>query len=293
MATKSLGQTPPLIAIVGPTASGKTALAIRLANRLGGEIICADSRTIYKGLDVGTAKPTHEEQSVVPHWGIDLVEPGEYFTVADFKEYASQKIREIRGRGNIPFLVGGTGLYVDSVIFDFSFASKSDGDLREDLDCKTIQELQEYCKNNNIKMPENYQNKRYLIRAIEQNNISSKRRDSPIANTIVVGIATDKQILRTRIRFRSEQIFSNTVVQEATLLGKKYGWDNEAMTGNLYPLIRQMLDGEIDENELKQKFVTSDWRLAKRQMTWLRRNPYIAWGTIQSSEHYLSQILAQ
>ena len=150
MATKSLGRTLPLIAIVGPTASGKTALAIRLASQFGGEVVCADSRTIYKGLAVGTAKPTQVEQSMVPHWGIDLVEPGEYFTVADFKEYTRQKIREIRGCGNIPFLVGGTGLYVDSVIFDFSFASKSDGDLREDLDCKTIQELQEYCKNNNI-----------------------------------------------------------------------------------------------------------------------------------------------
>lgn len=113
---------------------------------------------------------------MVPHSGIDLVEPGEYFTVADFKEYTRQKIRNSWTRKHT-FLVGGTGLYVDSVIFDFSFASKSDGDLREDLDCKTIQELQEYCKNNNIKMPENYQNKRYLIRAIEQNNISSKRRD--------------------------------------------------------------------------------------------------------------------
>lgn len=293
MATESLDRKLPLIVIVGPTASGKTTLAISLAERFGGEIICADSRTVYKGLDIATAKPTREEQMEVPHWGIDLVVPGEHFTVADFKEYTNQKIREIRERGHIPFLVGGTGLYVDSVIFDFQFVPRPDASFRQSLEKMSVKELQNHCIKNNIIMPENKQNKRHLIHAIEQKNVSSKRRDEPIENTIVVGITTDKQILRTRIELRSEQIFSNNVVQEATLLGKKYGWDNEAMTGNLYPLVKQMLDGEIDEDELKRKFAISDWKLAKRQMTWLRRNPYIAWGTVQHSEHYLSRIMAQ
>ena len=114
----------PLIVIIGPTASGKTSLAIRLAKKYRGEIICADSRTVYRGMNIGTAKPSLEEQQGVSHWGLDLVDPGDSFSVSQFKDYARQKIKEIRSRGNIPFLVGGTGLYIDSVIFDFQFGAK-------------------------------------------------------------------------------------------------------------------------------------------------------------------------
>ena len=115
----SVNETP-LIVIVGPTASGKTSLAIKLAKKFGGEIICADSRTVYRDMDIGTAKPTLVERQEVAHWGLDLVEPGQLFSAADFKEYATKRIAEIRDRGNIPFLVGGTGLYIDGVIFNFS-----------------------------------------------------------------------------------------------------------------------------------------------------------------------------
>ncbi len=112
----------PLIVIVGPTASGKTAAAIQLAKDFDGEIICADSRTIYRGMDIGTAKPSATEQASVPHWGIDIVDPDERFTVADFKQYAEQKIAEIRARNKVPFLVGGTGLYVDSLLYGYDFS---------------------------------------------------------------------------------------------------------------------------------------------------------------------------
>ena len=112
-------------------------------------------------------------------------------------------------------------------------------------------------------------------------------------NSIAVGIATNKEILRTRIVLRSEQLFLNNVVSEAMLLARKYGWDNEAMTGNVYPLVREFLNRNITENELKRQFVIADWRLAKRQMTWLRRNPFIMWATLDSAEHYLSQLLAR
>ena len=144
MATQSLERELPLIVIAGPTASGKTALAVRLAERFGGEIICADSRTIYRGMDIGTAKPTRDERASVPHWGLDLVEPGERFTVATFKAYAEQKIAEIRERGNIPFLVGGTGLYIDAIVFDFAFAGEANEVLREQLEQMNVQELQKY-----------------------------------------------------------------------------------------------------------------------------------------------------
>ena len=293
MATQSLERELPLIVIAGPTASGKTALAVRLAERFGGEIICADSRTIYRGMDIGTAKPTRDERANVPHWGLDLVEPGGRFTVADFKAYAEQKIAEIRERGNVPFLVGGTGLYIDAIVFDFAFAGEANEVLREQLEQMNVQELQKYCENNNIKLPENDHNKRYLIRAIERKNVTVKRRETLIDNTIVVGITTNRETLRTRIALRSEQLFANNVVEEATILGKKYSWDSEAMTGNVYPLVRKYIAGELDETGLRREFEISDWRLAKRQMTWLRRNPYIMWGTLEASEHYLSRILAR
>jgi tRNA dimethylallyltransferase len=129
----------PLVVIVGPTASGKSATAMRIAKEYGGEIICADSRTIYKGMDIGTAKPTAEDRRQVPHWGLDLVEPGQQFTAADFKEYANQKIYEIRQRGNLPILVGGTGLYVDGVIFNYRFG-KTNPELRKKLEQLSLDE---------------------------------------------------------------------------------------------------------------------------------------------------------
>ena len=291
MAATNLNTTP-LVVIAGPTASGKTALAIRLAERYDGEIICADSRTIYKGMDIGTAKPSAEEQARVPHWGLDIVEPGERFTVADFKAYAERKIQEIRERDRIPFLVGGTGLYIDAVIFDFQLAPVPDETLRTQFSLMDVKELQDYCIKNNISLPENKQNKRYLVRTIERKNVSTMRRDAPLDNTYVVGITTDRETLRTRIEYRSEQLFTNNVVKEATMLGEKYGWDSEAMTGNIYPLVKKYVDRAITESELRRQFAVSDWRLAKRQMTWLRRNPYIAWGTLETTEHWLSNALA-
>lgn len=166
----------PLIVIVGPTASGKTSLAIRLAQKYGGEIICADSRTVYRDMDIGTAKPTPEERALVSHWGLDLVSPGERFTAADFKRYALEKIDEIRARGHVPFIVGGTGLYVDSVVFDYEFGGSVDESQRQELEVLSIEELHKYCFKHNISLPENNKNKRHLIRAIEQRGINSKRK---------------------------------------------------------------------------------------------------------------------
>lgn len=292
MATRVERTEPPLVVIVGPTASGKTALAMTLAKRFGGEIICADSRTVYKYMDIGTAKPTSEERAIVPHWGLDLVEPGERFTAADFKRYAEQKITQIRTRDHVPFLVGGTGLYVDAILFDYQFGTQGDVSRRAELEGLTIEMLQEYCIKNNIELPENTKNKRYLVRAIEQHGVNKQRSNEPISTSIIVGIATERNVLRTRIERRSEQLFEHGVVEEAIKLGKKYGWHSEAMTGNIYPLVRQYLDGQLTMYEEQQKFVTLDWRLAKRQLTWLRRNQYIQWKSLDDAEHYLSDILA-
>ncbi len=281
---------PPLVVVVGPTASGKSATAMRIAEEYNGEIICADSRTIYKGMDVGTAKPSMVDREQVPHWGLDLLEPGEVFTAADFKYFAQQKIAEIRTRGHVPILVGGTGLYVDGVIFDYQFVDSAP-ELRTKLELLTLEELKEYCAKNNISLPENHQNRRYVIRAIERENVSGKRLREPIPNSIIVGIATERDKLRTRIEDRAEQLFETGMVEEAKILGKKYGWNSEAMTGNIYRLVKQFLDGEFDENELKERFKISDWQLAKRQLTWLKRNPFIHWASLEDAYIYIKHEL--
>lgn len=280
----------PLLVIVGPTASGKSGLAMRIAEEFSGEIICADSRTIYKGMDIGTAKPSVEDRARVPHWGLDLVEPGERFTAADFKKYALGAITDIRSRGKLPILVGGTGLYVDGVILDYQFGDDAPK-LRKKLEALSTEQLVEYCANNNIELPENLKNRRYVIRAIEQKSINDKRRVEPIPNTIVVGIATKADELRTRIVQRAEHLFADGVVEEAKMLGEKYGWDSEAMTGNIYRLARQYLVGELTETELRQRFITSDWQLAKRQRTWLKRNSFIHWVSLDEAYVYICEQL--
>lgn len=285
-------QIKPLIVITGPTASGKTSLAIRIAKQHEGEIICADSRTIYRGMDIGTAKPTLEERQGVMHWGLDLVEPDGSFSAAQFKNYATRAIADIRARNKVPIMVGGTGLYTDAVVFDYQFGQLADAGRRRALMNCSLEELHKYCIKNNIELPENALNKRYVVRAIERKGISIEGQKTPIAHSVVVGIITDRQTLRSRIYERAEQIFAHGVVEEANTLGKKYGWECEAMTGNIYPLARQLQEGALTLAEAKQKFITSDWRLAKRQLTWLRRNPFLLWLTVDDAEHYLAQKLA-
>ena len=281
----------PLIVIVGPTASGKTSLAIQLAKKYRGEIICADSRTVYRGMNIGTAKPSLEEQQEVSHWGLDLVDPGDSFSVSQFKGYTRQKIKEIRSRGNIPFLVGGTGLYIDSVIFDFQFGAKYSKEKRANLQEMTISELQQYCVNHDVALPENSKNKRYLIRAIERAGKKPSGLEVPLSNTIVVGITTGKQLLRQRITDRAKKMFKDGVVEETIGLANNAGWCNEAMTGNVYPIIKKLIEKEIDEDQAIRKFIVSDVNLVKRQLTWFRRNPFIEWGDIHSCEQYLSRVL--
>ena len=282
----------PLIVIVGPTASGKTSLAINLAEIYGGEIICADSRTVYKDMDIGTAKPSYEDCQRVPHWGIDLIYPYEYFSAAEFKQYALKKIEDIRSRNKIPFLVGGTGLYIDAIVFDYKFGNKSDVKKRTLLEKLTIEELWEYCSKNNIELPDNYNNKRYVIRCIEQGGINNNRKVEINNNTIVVGISTDRDNLRKRIKDRIEQFFDNNVVEEAKILGKIYGWDNRAMSGNIYPILHKYIDNEIGIEEAKVEIFYRDWHLAKRQMTWFRRNKNIEWLELNQVPSYIYSRMA-
>jgi len=281
----------PLIAIVGPTASGKTALAVELAEKYGGEIICADSRTVYRSMDIGTAKPTLDEKHRVPHWGLDLVDPGQTYTAAEFKDYTDQKIAEIRSRGHIPFLVGGTGLYVDAVLFDYEFGDSADPARRRELEQMNIAQLQELCRENDVPLPENDKNKRHLIRAIERGGSNNRRRSEPVDNSFIVGITTDREELRRRIEHRARQMFAEDVIREAEKLAARYGWDHESMTGNIYPICHLYLEGKLSLDEAVQKFVVQDWRLAKRQLTWFKRNKFISWLSLDEAESRITSVL--
>lgn len=283
----------PLVVIAGPTASGKSMLATEIAKHFNGEIICADSRTVYKEMDIATAKPTYTERQGVPHFGLDLVSPNESFSVVEFKKYADKKIDDIKKRGHVPILVGGTGLYLDAVVFNYSFGNVGNKKLRLELQHKSIDELHRYCKEHKINLPENDKNKRYIIRAIENHDSMTSKSDMPYYKSIIVGITTEKNILHERILLRIEQQLKNGVVEEAKLLGKKYGWDSEPMKANMYPLMRKFIQGEVSMAELKAKISTADWRLAKRQMTWLRRNKCIQWMSLDEANTYLSNQLAR
>jgi tRNA dimethylallyltransferase len=284
----------PLITIVGPTAGGKTLLAIELAKKFNGEIICADSRTIYRGMDIGTAKPTNDEQKNVPHWGLDLVDPGERFTAADFKQYAQQKIVEIRGRGHIPFLVGGTGLYVNGVLYNYHFRNGYNEIFRQHLEKMTNEELIIYSNKHNVVLPKNIKNKRHLVRAIETKNVPKSVNTTLAEDAIVVGITLNSNEERdVKITNRAHQMFHKGVVDEAISLAEQYGWNSEAMTGNIYPLIRMYLDHKLSFDELLERFIIADRQLAKRQMTWFKRDRNIKWLSASDARRYLTYVLSE
>jgi tRNA dimethylallyltransferase len=267
----------PLVVVVGPTASGKSALAMRIAQQHNGEIIAADSRTVYRGMDIGTAKPTVEDQQLVPHYLIDVRNPDEPFSAADFKKLAEEAIADIQSRGKLPVMVGGTGLYVDAVLFDYQFGPAANQAERERLNGLSVDELQAICREKNIDLPINSQNKRHLVRAIELGGLINHKKQLR-KDTLVVGIATSRDILRERIEKRAAEMVAAGVVGEVALMGARYQWKGEVMKGNIYRIFRGVVGGEKSIEEATEEFVRSDMALAKRQMTWFKRNPSIAWS---------------
>lgn len=285
--------TGPLIVITGPTASGKSALALEVAQRYNGEIICADSRTVYKGLDIGTAKPTLEDQKLIRHHLLDIVEPNEPFSAAAFKVLALKAISDILRRGKLPLLVGGTGLYIDAVIFDYHFGDPSEASRREELQELSVHELQQICLEQGIALPTNVKNKRHLVRAIEIGGVINQPKKMR-ANTIVVALTAEKDELRSRITQRAHQMVEDGVLDELKKVGERYNWSGEAFTGNIYRIFKPVVRGEESIDKALEAFIRSDLQLAKRQITWLKRNPFVIWGAkaqLQIAiEHFVQQI---
>ncbi len=281
----------PLIVITGPTASGKSSLALELAQKWDGEIICADSRTVYKGMDIGTAKPTKDEQKIVRHWLLDVAEPGERFTAADFQKLAFAAIADIRLRGKVPFLVGGTGLYIDGVVLNFVFDSDADFARRRELETMTNEQLRLLILEQHKHLPENVNNKRYLIRSVEKELVATSVKTRPDSHTHVFAINTEKEVLRERIRLRAEGMFADNLVRETQQALARHGQNNETMTGNIYPIVRRLIAGEISLPEAKALFVIKDWQLAKRQITWLKRHEYVQWLDLNTTKRAIEDIL--
>jgi len=242
------------LVLLGPTGSGKTGVSIKLAKKLNGEIISADSRAIYKGMDIGTAKPSREEQAGIPHYGLDLVEPGERFTVSDWKAYAETKIEEIKSRGHLPIIAGGTGLYIDALVYDYHFKGPTG----------------------------------HKIGDIEQKTCSDRTEIK--GDYLLIGIKWPPEELRERLKKRIDQMFSPELYEEVKKLVQKYGWGSEAMKSDIYEYAYQYLEGELTLEQAKERCFYEDWHLAKRQLTWFKRNPNIIWLPLEQIEDFVIEL---
>lgn len=266
-----------VITIAGLTASGKTALALDLAEQLDGEIICADSWTVYKGFDIGTAKPTLEEQARAPHHLLDVADPSEGYSAAIFKRMADAAVEDIRSRGKTPIIVGGTGLYIDAVLYGYSFLPPSDPKLREELNELSIEQLIARAEAMELDTTGiDLRNKRRIIRLIENNGVRPTKHEMR-DDAIVVGLTRPPEVLRERIIKRVDLMVEAGFPDEVRRLGEQYGWDCEPMRAPGYRSFSEYVQGKITLEMAKERFRQNDLQLAKKQRTWFKRNPHMTW----------------
>jgi tRNA dimethylallyltransferase len=269
----SLGK---LIAVIGPTASGKTALAIDIASHINGEIVCADSRTVYRKADIGTAKPSMIQQKQVQHHLLDIVNIDEPFSVADFKKLADDTIKDIYNRGKIPILVGGSGLYVDAVLYDYQFRPLIDPAARDVFQDLSIEELQIELKQRGIPLPENDKNRRYLIRSLEAGTPAPKNARLR-ENTLVIGLDIENDELQERSHNRARGMYEQGIIGEIIDLSHQFGWGNVLMQAPAYRAFRGVSEKTATVAEAIELCVQLDLKLAKKQRTWFKRNKSIHW----------------
>lgn len=285
-----------LIVILGPTAVGKTDLAIKLAKKFDGEIVSADSRQVYKEMDIGTAKPEKSQISNlksqkylvkgIPHYLIDIAFPNEEFNVAIYKRLATKAIKDIQKRGKSPFLVGGTGLYIWSIIDNLKFPKVPPQEkLRKELEKKSLKELFEIYKNldpEGAKYIEK-ENKRRLIRAIEVCKITresfwkQRKKRKPLFDVLQIGIKLPKEDLKKRISKRVEKMFDLGLEKEVKTLVKKYGWDIKPIQTIGYQEFEDFFGKKINRKEVKEKIILHTLQFTRRQMTWFKRDKRIYW----------------
>lgn len=265
----------PLVAIIGPTASGKTELALYLAKKYGGEIVCADSRTMYKGMDIGTAKPSLEVQRAIKHHCLDLITPNQKYSVKDFQKVANRAIETIVSRGKLPILVGGSGLYTDAVLYSYDFGVTKRED-SHNLDNLALKDLQKLAHKEGLKPShQTFVNRRHLAGFIRRGGIASKKSLRP--NTIILGLDVGKKNLNERIERRIEIMFKDGLIDETKTLLEKWGEDAPGFLTPGYKPVIDFLHERLTLEGAKEVFIRNDKQLAKRQITWFKRNPSIHW----------------
>jgi tRNA dimethylallyltransferase len=291
MATTS--SRPELLVIVGQTASGKSKLALRVAKDFKGEIISADSWTVYKGFDIGTSKPSPAEQANTPHHLLDVTEAPQGFNAPKFKQLAEAAIQDIQSRGKLPILVGGTGLYIDSVLYDFGFLPDVSAEQRAELNAMEIGTVMKLAEKLNIDLSEiDTRNKRRIIRAIEAGGQKPTKKDIK-PKTLIIGLKIDNIELRERISKRTDQMIKTGLEQEVKGLAGKYGWESEPMKGIGYLQWRKYFEGSQTLEETKSRIVSATMNLAKRQRTWFKRNPNIQWfSSARAAYNFLEKTLS-
>lgn len=284
---------PKVVVICGPTASGKTSLSIEVAKKIDGEIISCDSMQIYKEMNIGTAKPTVEEMQGIPHYMLDFVLPSERYSVADFKEAATDRIEDILKREKVPIIVGGTGLYVDALTKNITYPEI-------EIDLEYRKQLEELIKENGLeslyeeakKIDEkamqtiSKNDKKRIMRVLEIYHQTGKtktqlesesRLTPPPYEYIVFAINMEREKLYERINKRVDIMIDQGLIEEVEALTKKYEEFPTAMQGLGYKEVVSYLKKEITKEEMIEKLKMETRRYAKRQLTWFRKDENIKW----------------
>jgi len=301
-------QLKKVIAIVGPTASGKTSLSIELAKRLNGEIINGDAMQVYKELNIGTAKITEDEKEGIPHHLFDIKEPTDTFSVAEYQSAVRNCIEEIRNRGKQPIIVGGTGLYIQSVLFDFRFTDEAgDEKIRAELEAELETEggaerlysrLQHLDPSSAEKIHPN--NHRRLIRALEIIEVTGKTKieheqgagAAPIYEHLIVGLDLDREVLYERINRRVDRMMKDGLLEEARGLWENGVRNVQSVQAIGYKELYQHFEGFITLDEAIELIKKHTRHYAKRQMTYFRNKVDISWFDANSNkEKIIDEIL--
>ena len=286
-------QKDKVIVICGPTASGKTSLSIELAKRIDGEIISCDSMQIYKDMNIGTAKPTIEERQGIKHYLLDFVSPSERYSVADFKKDAKKAIKEIIDKGKTPIVVGGTGLYIDSLIYEIEYSNIEFDEnyrkkLEEEVQKEGLEKLYEKAKKIDPQAIEKISknDKKRILRILEIYHATGKnkteqeiesRKNEVEYDYKVYAISWDREELYARINKRVDLMIEQGLIDEVKNILQKYEQFPTAMQGLGYKEVVDYLQGNCTKQEMIEKIKMETRRYAKRQMTWFRKNKQTIW----------------
>ncbi|MCF7845251.1 MAG: tRNA (adenosine(37)-N6)-dimethylallyltransferase MiaA [Candidatus Pacebacteria bacterium] len=274
-----------VVVVLGPTSSGKSDLAVEISKKFNGEVISADSRQVYKKMDIGSGKVTEEEMQGVPHYLLDVVDPKKRFSVSDYKKLAEKAVKQIAEKGKLPIVCGGTAFYIKALMDGVVFPKVSpDWTLRRRLEKKTTEELYQELEKKDPQRAENIdsKNKVRLIRALEIISKTKKPvpkvKEEPPYNSLYIGIDVDQEELEERIEKRLDRRIEEGMIEEVRSLKEDgVSWERLEELGLEYRWIARYLQGKIDYEEAKERLSTDIKKFSKRQRTWWRGDERIHW----------------